>query len=145
MDLNNRSAFTMMELVFVIVIIGILSGIAIPRFAATRDDALITKGISTLSAVRNSIATERQKRILRGDFTNITDLSSTGTGQIFTTFNADKDGNKNRVLEYSMKSGNASGEWEKNATTYTFFYEVGSCPYTLVNNRLIGTCSEFGE
>ncbi|MDP3465308.1 MAG: type II secretion system protein, partial [Sulfuricurvum sp.] len=35
----KRSAFTMVELVFVIVIVGILAAIAIPRFAATRYDA----------------------------------------------------------------------------------------------------------
>lgn len=35
----NRTAFTMIELVFVIVILGILASFAIPRLAATRDDA----------------------------------------------------------------------------------------------------------
>ncbi len=36
-----RHAFTMIELVFVIVILGILAAIAIPKFAATRDDAKV--------------------------------------------------------------------------------------------------------
>lgn len=35
----KRTAFTMIELVFVIVILGILAAVAIPRLAATRDDA----------------------------------------------------------------------------------------------------------
>jgi len=34
-----RNAFTMVELIFVIVIIGILVSIAIPKLVATRDDA----------------------------------------------------------------------------------------------------------
>jgi len=34
-----RKAFTMIEIIFVIVIIGILSAVAIPRLAANRDDA----------------------------------------------------------------------------------------------------------
>jgi len=38
-----KSAFTMVELVFVIVILGILAAVAIPRFAATRDDATVSK------------------------------------------------------------------------------------------------------
>jgi len=36
---NMRKAFTMVEIIFVIVIIGILSAIAIPKLAANRDDA----------------------------------------------------------------------------------------------------------
>jgi len=36
-----KSAFTMIELIFVIVILGILASVAIPKLAATRDDAKI--------------------------------------------------------------------------------------------------------
>lgn len=41
-----KKAFTMIELVFVIVVIGILASIAIPKLVATRDDARIAEVIA---------------------------------------------------------------------------------------------------
>ena len=40
---NLSPAFTMIELIFVIVILGILAGVAIPKISATRNDAFISK------------------------------------------------------------------------------------------------------
>ena len=36
-----KQAFTMVELIFVILVIGILTAIAVPKFVATRDDAVV--------------------------------------------------------------------------------------------------------
>ncbi len=46
---NMRQGFTMIELIFVIVIIGILAVIAIPRLNATRDDAKIATALQNVS------------------------------------------------------------------------------------------------
>jgi prepilin-type N-terminal cleavage/methylation domain-containing protein len=51
----RHSAFTMIELIFVIVILGILAAVAIPRLAATRDDAAATKASMNLAAFISDI------------------------------------------------------------------------------------------
>ena len=43
-----KKAFTMIELIFVIVILGILASVAIPRLAATREDAEIAAAIANM-------------------------------------------------------------------------------------------------
>jgi general secretion pathway protein G len=134
MDVSSKKAFTMIELVFVIVVIGILSAIAIPKFAATRDDAIITKARTTVASVRSALSTERQKRILKGEFADI-NKSAIGndSNKVFTN-----------LLEYPAKvcSGTSARNcWIVGGTettpTYTFREPDGTeVKFTLESNRL---------
>jgi len=56
----------MMELIFVIVILGVLAGVAIPRLFVSRDDAAVSRLKTDLSSIRAGIETLRGKNIMSG-------------------------------------------------------------------------------
>lgn len=136
-----RKAFTMVELIFVIVVIGILSAIAIPKLAATRDDAEITSAINTVASVRSALSMARQKQILRGVHTPITNLSSsTGVGDNKKIFDAINGDTSDPLLEYDLytcKTTSESACWYMpNASTYRYNMPVnGYVDFNLSNSR----------
>lgn len=120
---KTSSAFTMVELVFVIVILGILAAVAIPRLGASRDDAVVVKGKSQVSAIRSGISLLKSRRLLEGNVTapQALDAASAAEGQ--NLFHGGADGN---ILEYPLLSKSADGSWMKtsandvNPITYAY-------------------------
>jgi len=53
---TSKNAFTMIELVFVIVILGILAAAALPKLVATRDDAYASKLASNIMTSASEIS-----------------------------------------------------------------------------------------
>ncbi|MCI6178559.1 MAG: type II secretion system GspH family protein [Campylobacter sp.] len=63
-----KKGFTMIELIFVIVILGILASVAIPRLAATREDAEISAAVANL---RTLVSDASAYYTAKGDFTGV--------------------------------------------------------------------------
>ena len=59
-----KKAFTMVELVFVVVILGILTMVALPRLVGSKEDAEITRVKAEIAAIRSAIQTYRGANIL---------------------------------------------------------------------------------
>lgn len=64
--MRTHRAFTLVEVLIVVVIIGILAAVTIPRFAGATDDARTASAQSTLAGVRSSIATFRMNAVISG-------------------------------------------------------------------------------
>ena len=63
-----KKGFTMIELIFVIVILGILASVAIPRLAATREDAEISAAVANLRTLVNDVSAYYT---VKGTFDNV--------------------------------------------------------------------------
>ena len=120
---TNRVAFTMIELVFVIVVLGILAAVAIPKFTATRTDATITKGRADVASIRSAIVTERQARLIKGDSTFI--ALGTGAGQI------NNGGLFGGILMYPIAASTGNDGWSSDdQTAGVYIYKVSGSSNT---------------
>ena len=133
-----KFAFTMIELIFVIVIIGVLSAIAVPKFKGIRDQADISKGRADVSAIQSAILSERQSRLVKGQtgwISYLTDPADANT----TLFK------NNSLLLYGIKAGTTSGHWNRTgAHTYDYIVDDTNVTFTYDPTNGTFTCSTTG-
>ena len=136
---QTKKAFTMIELIFVIVILGILSSIAISKIAVTRDDAMITKGRSDIAAIRNAIALAKSIQMMEGNATLYPSTLDDGSGiKLF-----DISGNGIKLLDYPIYVKNADGHWRKSGSNY--IYKVMNTDIKFVYNSSTGSFDCHGQ
>nr|WP_321312347.1 type II secretion system protein [uncultured Campylobacter sp.] len=112
-----KKGFTMIELIFVIVILGILASVAIPRLAGTRTDAEISATVANLrTLVSDAASYYAVKGTFDGakwrDITNVPLLKLDGSGPIDDSKRATSDaflaadGKKCIAVKVVNKKGN---------------------------------------
>ena len=97
---HAKSAFTMIELIFVIVILGVLAAVAIPKLAATRGDA----EVSAKAHMVTTGATEIASFAMASGYTN-TDFTTMSNSFVTLQKSADVVLTDNRA---EVKVGDAS-------------------------------------
>ncbi len=85
----RRMAFTMIELIFVIVILGILAAVAIPKLAATRDDAVVTALIADVKTCVNDAVAAYKGQGSAPDLTTIPSCVAANANGATITINGD--------------------------------------------------------
>lgn len=139
----------MIELVFVIVVLGILAAVAIPKLAATRDDAQIAKGRSDVAAIRAAIVSERQGRLMQGQSGYINKLNSSST----SLFDGNGTGaNDGKLLQYGIVAEDKNGHWHTPScsgtpSTCTYKYKVmntdNTFTYTQSDGKFVCTSGSY--
>ena len=102
-----KKAFTLLELIFVIVIIGILAGVAIPRLFPVITTSKYKKLETQVSAIRAGIQNAYSKSIINGINKCPSLEKSTTDNTLFEN-----------ILTYPIKKNSGDIKWDGNGTDY---------------------------
>ena len=134
--------FSMIEIIFVIVIIGILSAIALPKFEQTINITNIQKVKQELQKVRIGIQNKISNDLISGNYkcpeleTNLTDkvvFDKVLVNSIPTKDDGilwDDETNTTDYTEYNVTINNKSFEMDYNKTNFK-----KGCPFVCVDNK----------
>jgi prepilin-type N-terminal cleavage/methylation domain-containing protein len=121
--MRDNKGFTLIELLIVVVIIGILAAIAIPKFASTREKAYV----STMKSDLRNLATQ-QEIYFADEYTYADDAT-----------NADLGFTESEAVDVTINSADSNG-WDATAT-HDALSQTCSMDYTNANAGGTITCT----
>jgi len=102
----------MIELIFVIVVLGILASVAVPRFFPVVEDAYIAKAQAKVSVIRSGLQNWRSLHLLKGD-----------GGAYPSSIDDDSDASKLFCKVTTCETnGSAVGKWSKKSNGEYLFH-----------------------
>jgi prepilin-type N-terminal cleavage/methylation domain-containing protein len=104
---KSESGFTLIELVIVIVILGILAAVAIPKYEDMREQARVATVKGQLGSIRSAIAIQYARNALNG-----TAAFPTLDGTIFADGNVPKEPMNNSNAVKTTPGINDAGGWQ---------------------------------
>jgi len=113
-----KKAFTLIELIFVIVIIGVLASYAIPKFSGLSDNAKISAELSTASSVQVALDSCHGEWIINeGSFTCGGSIESSDLNEYGYPNNDDMNASSTTALDKILKNASNIG-WKKDGSKY---------------------------
>ncbi len=109
--MQTRSGFTLIELVMIIVILGILAAVALPKYFDIQTSALVSAEKGVVGGVRAGISTYYAHQCATATCAYASSLDAASTGDCTTT---------NVCFDTVLSQGGITSDWTKaSATTYT--------------------------
>jgi MSHA pilin protein MshA len=109
---HGESGFTLIELVIVIVILGILAAVAIPKYEDMREQARVATVKGQLGSIRSAIAIQYARNALNGNAT-----FPTLDGTIFADGRVPVEPVNNSSAVKTTPGIDGAGGWQYNGTT----------------------------
>ena len=116
----SKRAFTLVELVMVIVIIGLLAAVVTPKFTNMRDNAEGAAEDAAVAAVKTGIKLAHMSSLAAGGDEYPATLDSASAGEA---------SDKNPLFTEVIEGGITDANWKKDSTT-TYTYVPTSVQYT---------------